>query len=133
MLYFENVVLLEVRRLSKREGSQGDLARSPSISHSSQRNYGSHQIGKAYEYYLRTEAYKEASILMRNRFETSAKNGIHLDDTAQYEFEGAIAIIVNTAPAAFWMLFLDYSYPDGPEGIRKEVDPIVATANVNGD
>lgn len=95
---------------------------------------GRAKVVQAFEHYFRTGGHKEASILMKNRYEVSAKNGIALEDIARYELGGAIAILVNTTPAAFWMLFLVYSSPDLVDDIRKEVDSVVTTTtNNDGD
>lgn len=88
---------------------------------------GRAKVVKAFERYFRTEGHKQASILMRNRYETSARNGIAIEDIARYEVGGAIAILVNTTPAAFWMLLLVYSYPGLLDDVRKEVDSVVTT------
>lgn len=45
---------------------------------------------------------------MKNRHEASAKNGVSVTDIARFEVEGSIAILVNIAPAGFWMLLLAY-------------------------
>lgn len=43
-------------------------------------------------------------------------------DIARYEVGGSIAILVNTAPAAFWTLLMLYSHPGLLNDIRKEID-----------
>ena len=62
---------------------------------------------------------------MQNRYEVSANNGIAVKDIARYEIGDAVALLVNTAPAAFWMLLLVYAHPGLLEDIRKEVGLIV--------
>ena len=88
---------------------------------------GRAKVVKAFEHYLRTEGRKTASVLMKNRHQFSAKKGIALEDIARYEVGGALAILVNTTPAAFWMLLLVYSHPSLLAEIRKELDKIVTT------
>lgn len=70
-------------------------------------------------------------MLIQNRYVTSAKNGLSVEDIARYEVGGAIAILVNTAPAAFWTLLYAYSHPEILEDIRKEVSSIL-TRTVDG-
>ncbi len=91
------------------------------------------KVVQAFEHYFRTGGHKQASVLMRNRYETSFKNGISVEDIARYEVGGATAILVNTAPAAFWMLLLIYSSPGLLNEIRKEVDPILHTTELEGE
>ena len=88
------------------------------------------KVSKAFENYFRSEGHKEGSILMQNRYETSARNGVSVEDIARYEVGGSIAILVNTAPAAFWMLVLVYKHPGLLEKIRKE---IASVAKGNSD
>ncbi|MCJ1470534.1 hypothetical protein MMC07_009180 [Pseudocyphellaria aurata] len=87
---------------------------------------GRDKVAKAFENYFRIDGHKNASILMRNRYETSAKNEISEEDIARFEVGGSIAILVNTVPAAFWMLLLVYSYPGLLNDIRKELDSVVS-------
>lgn len=88
---------------------------------------GRAKVTQAFERYFRTGGHKESSILMQNRYETGAKNGLSIEDIARFEVGGAIAILVNTAPAAFWTLLYVYSHPGILEDIRKEVSSIMTT------
>lgn len=89
-------------------------------------------VAKAFEQYFRNEGHKKGSVLAKNRYEVAAKNGIALEDIAKYEVGGAIAILVNTTPAAFWTLFFIYSTPGLLEDVRREIDRTVISTN-NGD
>ena len=44
-----------------------------------------------------------ASVLVQKRDETVFKNGVLMEDLARYEVGGALALLVNTAHAAFWI------------------------------
>ena len=87
-------------------------------------------VAKAFEQYFKDEGHKTGSILAKNRYEVAAKNGVALGDVAKYEVGGAVAILVNTAPAIFWTLFFIYSTPDLLDDIRREIDSVMVT---NGD
>lgn len=89
-------------------------------------------VAKAFEQYFRNEGHKKGSVLAKNRYEVAAKNGIALEDIAKFEVGGAMAILVNTTPAAFWTLFFIYSTPGLLEDVRREIDPTVISTN-NGD
>ena len=86
-------------------------------------------VAKAFEQYYRDDGHKSGSVLARNRYEVACKNKIPLEDIAKYEVGGAMAILVNTAPASFWTLFFIYSVPGLLEGSRKEIDSIVTTSH----
>jgi cytochrome P450 len=80
---------------------------------------------KAFEEYFHSGGHEKASILMRNRYETGVRNGLSIKDIARYELGGSVAILVNTTPAAFWMLLYASSNPDILNGIRKEIGSII--------
>ncbi|KAG7008470.1 cytochrome P450 monooxygenase [Physcia stellaris] len=58
-------------------------------------------VVKAFESYFLAGGHKQASVLMQNRFDTGARNGIAIKDIARFEIGGALALLVNTAPATF--------------------------------
>ena len=95
---------------------------------------GRAKVVQAFERYFRTEGHKEGSILIQNRYQTGAKNGLSIEDIARFEVGGAIATLVNTVPAAFWTLLFLYSQPGILEDIRKEVSSIMTeTIDETGD
>ena len=90
-------------------------------------------VGKAFEQYFRADGHNHASVLMKNRYETSAKYGASVEEIARFEVGGAIAILVNTAPALFWMLLLAYSHPGLVGELRKEIGGKMTEQTINGD
>ena len=88
---------------------------------------GRAKVVKAFEQYLHNDGHKEGSVWMKNRYELSARNGVFLEDIARFEVGGVVAILVNTAPAVFWMLFLVYSHPGLLDELRNEVDALVTS------
>ena len=94
---------------------------------------GRAKVARAFEHYLNTDGHKQASILMKNRYETSAKNGVAIGDIARFEVGGSIAILVNTAPAVFWMVLLTYSHPGLIDELRKEIGQMMNEQIKNGD
>lgn len=59
----------------------------------------------------------------------SAKNSIPTADIARFEVSVAIAVLVNTAPAAFWILSYLYAHT----GVcRREVQEITSTTITDG-
>jgi cytochrome P450 len=85
------------------------------------------KVVKAFEAYYRAGGVEKASALAKLRYATEAKHGVPLEDTARYEVGGSIAIMVNTAPGAFWTLFLLFSHPGLVEEIRAEIDACTET------
>lgn len=45
------------------------------------------KVVKAFEHYLNTNRHEQASILMKNRYEASTRNGISVTDIARFEVE----------------------------------------------
>jgi cytochrome P450 len=50
-----------------------------------------------------------------------------VEDIARYEVGGSLAVLLNTAPAAFWTLLLLHGHPGLVEDIRKEIDACTET------
>lgn len=90
------------------------------------------KVAKAFEAYFKSGGVKQASILAQKRYQVEIDNNVPLEDIARYEVGGSIAILVNTAPAAFWTLFLLHSHPGLLEEIRKEIDASTETTTENG-
>ncbi|CAJ2509173.1 Uu.00g141990.m01.CDS01 [Anthostomella pinea] len=90
------------------------------------------KVAKAFEAYYRAGGVEKASALAQNRYQAEIHNNVPLEDIARYEVGGSIAILVNTAPSAFWTLLLLNSHPGLRDDIRKEVDACTTTAIENG-
>ena len=85
------------------------------------------KVAKAFEAYYRAGGVEKASALAKLRYQAEINNGVPIEDIARYEVGGSIAIMANTAPAAFWSLFLLFSHPGLVEEIRGEIDACVET------
>ena len=90
------------------------------------------KVVKALTEYFRAEGHKQGSDLVNGRLETALSNGLTVEDFAPYEVGGSFAVLVNTAPAVFWMIFLVYSYPSLFSEIRAEVEPIMSISRDDG-
>ena len=86
---------------------------------------GRAKVVEAFENYFLAEGQKQASALLQKRLETSLRNGVSIKDIARYEVGGSLAILVNTAPAAFWMLLLVYAEPGLLKEIREEIGQVI--------
>ena len=86
------------------------------------------KVSNALERYFESGAHEDGSILVKNRYDAAIKNGFTIEDWAPYEVGGALAVLVNTAPAAFWMIFLVYADPELLADIRAEIEPIMTVS-----
>lgn len=90
------------------------------------------KVVAAFEAYYKAGAVHKGSALAQKRYQAQVDNNIALEDIARYEVGGSIAVLVNTAPAAFWTLLLLHSQPGLLEDIRSEIDACTITAAENG-
>ena len=84
-------------------------------------------VSQAFEEYFRNKGHEQGSALVQSRYNNSMENKIPLADIARYEVGGAIAILVNTTPAVFWVLYYVFAHPNVLEDTRKEVSTIMTT------
>ena len=91
---------------------------------------GRAKVSAAFERYFRAGGHSQASTLMKYRYNISAKNGVSIADIARYEVGGSLAILVNTAPSAFWMLVLIYADSDLLFKLRQEVGELMISNDV---
>jgi cytochrome P450 len=90
------------------------------------------KVARAFETYYKAGGVQKASVLARKRYQVEIDNKVALEDIARYEVGGSVAVLVNTAPAAFWTLLLLHSHPGLLDDIRKEVDACTETTTTNG-
>ncbi|KAJ0117816.1 hypothetical protein J7T55_002016 [Diaporthe amygdali] len=90
------------------------------------------KVAEAFEEYYKAGGVQKASALAQMRYQAEIDNNVPLEDIARYEVGGSIAILVNTAPSAFWTLFLLHSHPGLLEEIRGEVDACTVTTTEGG-
>lgn len=90
------------------------------------------KVAKAFEAYYKAGGVQKASALAQRRYQAEFDNNVPLEDIARFEVGGSIAVLVNTAPAAFWTLLLLYSHPDLLSDIRREIDACTETTTEDG-
>lgn len=90
------------------------------------------KVAKAFEAYYKAGGVHQGSILAQKRYQAEINHNVPLEDIARYEVGGSIAILLNTAPAAFWTFFLLNSHPGLLEDIRAEIDACTETADEQG-
>ncbi|KAK3372601.1 putative cytochrome P450 [Podospora didyma] len=77
--------------------------------------------------YFEAGGVHKASVLAKNRYKAMVDNNLQHADISKFEVAESIAIMVNTAPAAFWTLFLVHSHPGLLEELRVEIDACTRT------
>ncbi|KAJ4422064.1 hypothetical protein N0V82_003254 [Gnomoniopsis sp. IMI 355080] len=90
------------------------------------------KVAKAFEAYYKAGGVQKASALAQKRYQAEIDNNVALEDIARFEVGGSIAILVNTAPSAFWTLFLVHAHPGLLEDIRSEIDACIETTGEKG-
>lgn len=88
---------------------------------------GRETVGKAFVKYFNNKGHESGSSFAKNRYNVSTQNGISVEDTAKFECGGGIAILVNTVPSVFWMLYYVYSSPHVLTELRRELSTILTT------
>ncbi|KAI0890888.1 cytochrome P450 [Annulohypoxylon nitens] len=90
------------------------------------------KVAQAFKAYYKNGGVENASAFTRNRYKAQINNDVTLEDIARFEVGGSIAVLVNTAPAAFWTLLLLHSHAGVLADIRKEIDACTETAVDDG-
>jgi len=82
-------------------------------------------VVRAFAEYIRNGHWHGGAAVAKVRQVLNAKYGISPEDSARFEITNMIGILVNTAPAAFWLIMHVYSHPGLLEDLRKEVEGIL--------
>ncbi|KAF2868440.1 cytochrome P450 [Massariosphaeria phaeospora] len=80
----------------------------------------------AFENYFRDDDHAKGSALVQARYKHSIDHHMPLNDIARSEFANGVALLGNTVPNTFWMLYHVYSDPSVLEDCRKELSDMVA-------
>lgn len=86
-----------------------------------------------FEKYFTDKKHEQASALIKARYNHSMHFHFPLHDIAQAEFSNGVALLSNTIPNSFWMLYHIYSDPIVLAEIREELSAIVSTTSVKGN
>ncbi|KAI1079999.1 cytochrome P450 [Whalleya microplaca] len=88
-------------------------------------------MGKIWERYFEEGAFKEGSKLVQSRLKINEDFDIPIEQTAKMEVGGSLAILANTLPATFWMIYHIFSDPTVLEDIRAELSEHVKDVDDN--
>ncbi|KAL8940751.1 MAG: hypothetical protein Q9211_002132 [Gyalolechia sp. 1 TL-2023] len=86
-------------------------------------------VGDALRHYFEAKHHEYGSTLVQNRYNTSKQHKASVGDIARFEVGNTLAVLVNTAPAVFWMLLYLYSNPLALQECRDEVESVVSDTN----
>ncbi|RYP14069.1 hypothetical protein DL765_006603 [Monosporascus sp. GIB2] len=78
-------------------------------------------MGKAWQQYFEEDWFKDGAKLVQCRVQINDEFQIPRKETARIEVLGSIAILSNTLPAAFWMMYHIFSDPVVLEDVRSEL------------
>jgi cytochrome P450 len=81
----------------------------------------------AFEDYFKADKHRNASALVQARHDHSILHGMPLNDIARSEFTNVVALLANTVPASFWMLYHIYSDPKVLAHCREELANTIAS------
>jgi len=90
-------------------------------------------MARAFTKYFSEGHHKRGSALVQTRYEHSTEHKIPIEDIARFEVGGAIGILTNTSPAAFWMVYQLYSHPIALEDCRLELASIIFDEDITTD
>ncbi|KAL9086304.1 MAG: hypothetical protein Q9165_007219 [Trypethelium subeluteriae] len=90
------------------------------------------KVSKAFEQYFKNDSHTEGSILVIEKYKAAVKNGVSIEDWAPYEVGSAIAVLVNTTPTVFWMIFLVFSDSKLLADLRTEIESVMTISTDNG-
>jgi len=85
----------------------------------------------AFEKYFARLDHEKGAALIQARYRHSMDHHIPLNDIARAEFANGIALLSNTIPNTFWMLYHIYSDPTVLAEIRKELAGVVSMTDGN--
>jgi cytochrome P450 len=88
----------------------------------------------AFEKYFSENHHREGSEHVRARYNHSTDHQVPLNDIARSEFANGVALLSNTVPNTFWLLYHLYSDAELLKKCRKEVSNVVVSIeNVQGE
>lgn len=79
--------------------------------------------------YIRRDGYQAASGLVRKRFEHHSSWGLDLDDIGRGEIGNTFAILGNSTPCAFWVMYHIFSDEQVLADVRRELEALVREDN----
>ncbi|KAH8600689.1 cytochrome P450 [Bisporella sp. PMI_857] len=82
-------------------------------------------IAVAMKRYFNDKGYEQGSALVKARVDHSLEYNVTMADIARFEIGGALAVIANTGPAGFWLIYHVFSDPIVLEEVRDELSKIV--------
>jgi cytochrome P450 len=85
----------------------------------------------AFERYFKEEGHLKGSALVRARYAHSTANSMSVNDISRGEFTNGVALLSNTVPVTFWVLYHIYSDPVIITECRSELRTIISDDSKN--
>ncbi|TVY68970.1 Cholesterol 7-alpha-monooxygenase [Lachnellula suecica] len=85
---------------------------------------------QAFTRYFEEGGHNQGSGLIRTRYEHSTEHKIPIEDVARFEVGNTIALLANTSPTAFWMVYHLYASPVALEECRQELSSIISIETI---
>ena len=83
-------------------------------------------MARGFTEYFKNNRHSEGSSLIKARYEHSMEHKIPVEDIARYEVGGSLAILSNTTPAAFWLIYRLYSNAPALADCRLELSKVLS-------
>lgn len=83
------------------------------------------RISDRFLQYFRAGSHHNGSSLIKARYEYSVEHEIPIEDITKFEAAGAVAILTNTSPASFWLVYHIFSNPIALADCRNELSGIL--------
>ncbi|KAH7256024.1 putative cytochrome P450 [Fusarium tricinctum] len=93
---------------------------------------GREKVAAAIRNYYKEGGLEASSEIPRRRYDIAVSHKIPESEIARFETGMALAIILNTGPATFWMVLMAYLAPGLKEDLRGEIDACTKTAVEKG-
>jgi cytochrome P450 len=93
---------------------------------------GREKLVAAFVKYYSLDGHLEASDLTQARYQALQSAGLSLTDIARHEASMGLALLANTVPATFWILYDLYSRPELLSEIRRELKRNVIHGSLEG-
>lgn len=77
--------------------------------------------------YFNTHRYEQGSDFIKARFDLGIKHGLSKEDLSRLEITTTVAILSNTVPTAFWMIYHIFSDPEVLADCRHEVLEVMSS------
>lgn len=95
--------------------------------------YGREKFFQAFYKYYAAGCPQSSSHLVQARYEVNRKHNVPLADIARFDLSLAIALLLNSPPSIFWILYYTYSHPSLLTELRAMLSTYIRTTPRTAD